>query len=87
MKLSHDELTERLDIAKQQIEIGSKYRHYKSPEMTYEVKDIVIQEADSEPCVIYQALYGNQITFSRTVSVWLESVEVEDKLVPRFTKL
>jgi hypothetical protein len=87
MKLSQDELTERLNIAKQQIEIGAKYRHYKSPDMAYEVKDIVIQEADNEPCVIYQALYANQITYSRTVSVWLESVEVENKLVPRFTRL
>jgi hypothetical protein len=86
MKLSQDELTERLNAAKQQVEIGAVYRHYKSPDMTYKVKDIVIQEADNEPCVIYQALYGGYLTFSRPVHVWLESVAVAGKLVPRFTK-
>ncbi len=87
MYLSQDELTERLDTAKQQVEIGTVYQHYKSADMTYEVKDIVIQEVDDEPCVIYEALYGNHITFSRPVKVWLESVTVEGQLVKRFTKL
>lgn len=87
MKLSQDQLTERLKTAKKQVEVGAKYRHYKSTDMTYEVKDIVIQEVDNEPCVIYKALYGNQITFSRTVKVWLESVDVDGTLTARFTKL
>lgn len=87
MRLSQDELTELLSTAKRQVEVGAKYKHYKSDDMIYEVKDIVIQEVDNEPCVIYKALYGNRITFSRTVKVWLETVDFEGKLSPRFTKL
>jgi hypothetical protein len=55
--------------------------------MTYKVKDIVIQEADNEPCVIYQAEYGKLLTFSRPVRVWLEKVEFEGNVVQRFTKI
>ncbi len=87
MKLTQDELTKLLDAAKKQVEIGAKYKHYKSSDMTYEVIDIVIQEADNEPCVIYKALYGKQISFSRTVKVWLENVDIDGRLLPRFTKL
>jgi len=85
--LSQEELTERLDAAKQQVEIGATYQHYKSADMTYKVKDIVIQEVDNEPCVIYEALYGNHITFSRPVKNWIESVEVDGQSVLRFTRL
>lgn len=87
MHLTQDELTDALDNAKQKVEVGARYRHYKSPDMVYVVKDIVIQEADNEPCVIYQAQYGNHITFSRRVDVWLEKVEYDNNVVPRFTKL
>lgn len=87
MHLSQNELLSLLNTAKKQVKIGSRYRHYKSADMTYVVKDIVIQEATNEPCVIYQAQYGNKITFSRPVSVWLERVEVEGKVVPRFTEI
>lgn len=86
-KLSQNELSERLKIAKTLIEIGATYRHYKSADMMYEVKDIVIQEADNEPCVIYRALYGNHITFSRPVKSWIEMVEAEGRPTTRFTKL
>jgi len=87
MHLSQDELTELLKKAQQEVSVGAKYRHYKSPELTYIVKDIVIQEVDEEPCVIYQAQYGNKITFSRPVNVWLEKVEFGGEAVPRFTKI
>ncbi len=87
MHLSQDELSELIKEAKQKIEVDAHYRHYKSADMTYRVKDIVIQEADNTPYVIYQAEYGNKITFSRPVSIWLETVEFEGKLTPRFTKI
>jgi hypothetical protein len=87
MRLSQDELSELIKEANQNVEIGARYVHYKSPDMTYEVKDIIIQEADNEPCVIYQANYGNRITFSRPVKVWLENVEHGGKILPRFVKI
>jgi hypothetical protein len=87
MHLTQDELSNLIQEAKQKIEVGATYRHYKAPDMTYEVKDIVIQEVDNAPCVIYQAQYGNRISFSRPVNVWLEEVEFEGKTVPRFKKI
>ncbi|MFZ1484370.1 MAG: DUF1653 domain-containing protein [Candidatus Saccharimonadales bacterium] len=87
MKTSEEELYRQLTDAKAVIEVGATYRHYKSPEMTYVVKDIVFQEADMQPCVIYQAQYGLGLAFSRPVSVWLETVEFEGESVQRFKKI
>lgn len=87
MHLTQDELSEALKDAKQKVAIGAVYRHYKSSDMTYRVKDIVIHEADNEPHVVYQAEYGNKITFTRPVSVWLEKVTYGGRLVPRFTEV
>jgi hypothetical protein len=87
MHLSQDQLTELLDDAKQQVEIGATYRHYKSADMVYKVKDVVIEEATNRPCVIYQANYGSKITFSRPLDVWLEKIDHNGSLVSRFTKI
>lgn len=87
MYLSQDELSEVISKAKQQVTVGALYTHYKSKDMVYRVKDVVIQESDNQPCVIYQAQYGNKLTFSRPLSVWLEKVEINGDLVHRFTKL
>ncbi len=87
MKASEEELFQQLNDAKAVVEVGATYRHYKSPNKTYLVHDIVIQEADLQPAVIYQAQYGNRITFSRPVLVWLEMVEFEGEQVPRYRKV
>ncbi len=87
MHLIQDELSELLNRAKQQVEVGGFYTHYKSKDMVYKVKDVVIQESDNRPCVIYQAQYGNKLTFSRPLDAWLQKVEVDDTLKPRFTKI
>lgn len=87
MITSEAELLKQLNDAKEVVAVGATYRHYKSPDMTYEVKDIVFQEADMQPCVIYQAQYGAKLTFSRPVSVWLEMIEFEGESVPRFSKI
>ena len=87
MRLSEKELLQRLNEAKQQVSVGSLYQHYKSPDMIYRVLDIVIHEADDMPCVIYQAQYGEGITFSRPVTSWIEKVNSADESVHRFTKI
>lgn len=87
MKKPEEQLLRQLEDAKAVVEVGATYRHYKSAEMTYVVKDIVFQEADMQPCVIYQAQYGLGLAFSRPVSVWLEVVEFEGESVPRFRRI
>lgn len=82
--LTQAQLAERLEKAKTQVTIGERYMHYK--QHSYIVRDIALREEDNEPCVIYQAEYGERITFIRPVTNWLEYVEVDDRKVPRFSK-
>jgi len=65
------------------IKLG-KYRHYKG--MMYEVLGIVKHSETLEDYVHYQALYDNEIAkeWIRPLTMFLESVEVDGKLVKRF---
>jgi hypothetical protein len=81
------EIVAMLQAAAAQVEVGAYYAHYKHPELTYRIKDLVIWEATDEVAVIYEAQYGERITFARALSVWLETVEWEGGVVPRFTKV
>ncbi len=84
---SQDELLKEIDDAKKLIKVNGIYSHYKSLDNHYRVVDIAILEATDEPCVIYKALYGNNITFVRAVSVWIQKVEFNDTVVPRFSEV
>jgi hypothetical protein len=84
-RLSQRQLAERLQQAHHIVEAGALYMHYK--QKSYRVVDIAINEADNEPCVIYKAEYGEQITFVRPVANWVESVTVDGKEMPRFLKV
>jgi hypothetical protein len=80
-------LAGELERAKSQVTIGGLYRHHKSTIKTYEVIGLGFLEANDELCVIYQAQYGEQLTFVRPLTVWLETVEWEGTSVLRFTKI
>lgn len=84
---SQEYLENEINEAKKSITVGEIYQHYKSSDMKYRVLNIAITEETEETCVVYQALYGKEITFVRPVKVWLEKVEFNDKIVPRFKKL
>jgi hypothetical protein len=83
-KESQAQLTARLAKAAQQVTVGARYMHYK--QQSYRVLALALREEDNEPCVVYQAEYGNHITFIRPVANWIEEVEVGGKAVQRFTK-
>lgn len=84
---------EQLDLAKEiekatsKVEVGAKYHHYKGTDKVYEIIGLGFLEANDELCVIYQAQYGERITFVRPLAIWLEQVEWEGRTVPRFTKI
>lgn len=80
------DLLSTLDIAKQQIEVGGQYTHYKNLDHTYTVLDIAIQESDDKPAVIYQADYGDRITFVRSASSWFDKVNSDKGQETRFAK-
>lgn len=81
-KESQSQLNARLTQAAQQVVVGARYKHYKQP--TYKVLALALREEDNEPCVVYQAEYGDHITFIRPVANWLEEVEVDGITVKRF---
>ena len=82
-----EEVLKEIDEAKSKISPGSTYVHYKGADKIYMVKEFGILEATGELCVIYQAEYGSKLTFIRPVSVWLEEVKWNGKVVPRFKEI
>lgn len=72
-------------LPKPDVALGN-YRHYKGGE--YEVLMLACNEATHEWCVVYKALYdtgGNPKVWIRTVEDFTVYVEVEGKIVKRFT--
>lgn len=85
--VSEEALANRLRAARLLVSVGGLYTHYKHPERTYGVKDLVIDEATEEVAVVYEAHYGAGLIFVRALNSWTESVEWEGKTVPRFRKV
>jgi hypothetical protein len=82
---TQEQLAQRLAGAAQKVEVGARYEHYKK--LTYKVLLLALREEDNEPCVVYQAEYGEHVTFTRPVANWLEMVDVDGQIVPRFRKV
>ncbi|MCO4321022.1 DUF1653 domain-containing protein [Aliidiomarina quisquiliarum] len=64
-----------------QIKAG-RYRHYKGSE--YEVIDTARHSENEELLVLYRPLYGARELWVRPYNMFVESVELEGKTVPRF---
>ncbi|QQR77852.1 MAG: DUF1653 domain-containing protein [Candidatus Moraniibacteriota bacterium] len=62
-----------------------KYRHYKNNK-EYEVIGVAKHSETLENMVVYRALYGSEISslWVRPLAMFLEEVEVNGKMVPRF---
>jgi hypothetical protein len=82
-----EELDRVLMEAKQQVEVGALYFHYRSPGQSYKVLSLALDEATEEPCVVYQALYGSQLIWVRSVKAWCECLDYKGQLVSRFIKI
>lgn len=63
------------------------YRHYKNKE--YRVLGVAKHSETLEELVVYEALYDNQESklWVRPKAMFLESVEVDGKVIPRFEYL
>ncbi|MCW1892317.1 MAG: DUF1653 domain-containing protein [Candidatus Uhrbacteria bacterium] len=59
-----------------------KYRHYKNKE--YEVIGVAHHSETREELVVYRALYGEFGLWVRPLSMFIEHVEVDGKVMPRF---
>ncbi|MFA6160819.1 MAG: DUF1653 domain-containing protein [Patescibacteria group bacterium] len=59
-----------------------KYKHYSGKE--YEIVGIAKHSETLEEMVVYRALYGEHQIWVRPLGMFLEDVEIDGKLVPRF---
>ena len=60
-----------------------RYRHYKGGE--YQVIDTAIHSETDELMVVYRPLYGEAKLWVRPLTMFVESVEIDGAMVPRFT--
>jgi len=64
-----------------EIKLG-RYRHFKGGE--YEVVGIAKHSETCEPMVVYRALYGKGGLWVRPAAMFMETVERDGKVFPRF---
>lgn len=81
------ELSQALQMAAKEVKLGAQYAHYKNPDLLYKIMGYAILEASDEPAILYQGQYGEKITYARALSIWLEQVPWQGKMMPRFTKV
>jgi hypothetical protein len=74
-------------VSQLDININALYYHYRNSDKYYQVKAIASSNAIEKHLVIYQALYGKQLTWARSIDVWSELVEYNGILVPRFKQI
>lgn len=67
------------------IKLGKKYRHFKGKE--YLVLYAAKHSETLQDMVVYQALYGEMGIWVRPLSMFLEQVEVDRKMVNRFNEI
>jgi hypothetical protein len=65
--------------------VPGRYRHYKGNE--YEVLGVARHSETMEELVVYRALYGEFGLWVRPRAMFLETVVVEGKVVPRFERV
>lgn len=68
-----------------EIKIGCKYRHFKGNE--YLVLYVAKHSETLEYMVVYQPQYGDMGIWVRPLSMFLEKVQHEDKVVYRFEEI
>ena len=59
------------------------YQHYKGQQ--YWVEQVVRHSETEEALVIYQCLYGDYSWWARPLAMFTESVQVQERQVPRFS--
>ena len=84
---SQEELSQLLQKAATEVEVGARYRHFKDASKEYVVKALGILESDETVAVVYEGQYGAFGSYIRPLSSRLETIEKDGVRVPRFTKI
>jgi len=74
------------------LEIGTKYKHYKNKDHIYEIVGVAKHSETLEEMVVYKALYesedfGKDALWVRPKEMFLESVTIDGIEVKRFEKI
>lgn len=85
--VSQEELAKQLAEAGREVPVGGRYVHYKDPTKEYVVKSLGVLEATDEVAVIYEAQYGEKVSFIRPLASFCALVLVDGVSVPRFSKV
>ncbi len=80
--LSYRELKELLTEATIQVPEGSIWRHFKGGD--YRVVRIVFDSETLQLEVVHESIQHPGVTFTRSLSNWLETVDFEGYTLPRF---
>ncbi len=59
-----------------------RYRHYKGNE--YQVLGVATHSETLEPLVVYRPLYGKEAIWVRPYDMFVETIEIEERSLPRF---
>jgi hypothetical protein len=81
------EFATELEKLKQEIPVGTLFHHYKHTDKIYRIVLHGFWEATGEPAIVYQRIDGDKSTWIRTAKVFLENVEWDGKIVPRFSRV
>lgn len=82
-----DLLSKELNNLKLRIDEGDECYHYKHPDQLYQIVGVGFIERNGQPCVVYQAEYGDQLTWVRTDEEFFAKVDLDGTQVDRFTKV
>ncbi len=58
------------------------YRHYKGK--LYQVFNVATHSETQEKLVVYQCLYGDYSMWVRPLEMFMETVEIDGEVIPRF---
>lgn len=65
--------------------VPGRYRHYKGK--LYEVYGVARHSETEEELVVYRCLYGDYSLWVRPVTMFMESVQVDGRPMPRFRRV
>lgn len=80
--LSHRELEDLLSEAQETVPVGSIWRHFKGGD--YRVLRVVFDSETLQLEVVHESISHPNVTFTRSMTNWLESVNFDGYTLPRF---
>jgi len=77
------QLIQLINEARNTVLTGRVYKHFRNG-FRYKVLHIAINEESLKPVIVYKALYGDNIVFTRKLESWNSQVTYNQNIVPRF---